>query len=332
MPGTRVALNLHGVEPRDLARGDVLVLADQWHPSRVIDASLRVLGSRPAPLTRRGAHLLAIGSAEHAVRLRILGAESIAPGASGIVRIHLPVDLPLVPGDRFVLREAGRGETVGGGEVLEVDPLLPARLAAPDRTIERVVAERGWVTADELERRTGQRCAPTVGAWVVDPHTLRDAQHALGARLTATGETGIDVASLDEREHALLATLADVTVRGTRAVLGQHDPLEREPWLAALRRHLFDPPSPEGVAASVVRDLVAAGHVVRLPNGVHLAREGVDAAAQVIAALSRVNPDGSTVAQIRDALASSRRVVVPLLEHLEAAGITRREGNRHHPT
>ncbi|GIS98574.1 MAG: hypothetical protein CM1200mP26_02870 [Acidimicrobiales bacterium] len=36
-------------------------------------------------------------------------------------------DLPataaaITPGDRFVLRESGRSETVGGGEVLDVDP------------------------------------------------------------------------------------------------------------------------------------------------------------------------------------------------------------------
>ena len=30
-----------------------------------------------------------------------------------------------VPGDRFVLRESGRDETVGGGEVLDVAPVLP---------------------------------------------------------------------------------------------------------------------------------------------------------------------------------------------------------------
>ena len=35
------------------------------------------------------------------------------------------MDLPLLPGDRYVLRETGRDETVGGGEVLDVHPVLP---------------------------------------------------------------------------------------------------------------------------------------------------------------------------------------------------------------
>ena len=63
---------------------------------------------------------------------------------------------PLLPGDRYVLRETGRDETVGGGEVLDVAPVLPASRARPDRRIERVVAERGWVDADELEALTGE--------------------------------------------------------------------------------------------------------------------------------------------------------------------------------
>src|SRR5205807_4744678 len=84
-----------------------------------------------------------------------------------------------MPGDRFVLRESGRGETVGGGEVLDVDPVLPAARARPERSVERVVAERGWVDVDELERLTGERRAPDVGRWAVDPAALAAAETRL---------------------------------------------------------------------------------------------------------------------------------------------------------
>ena len=40
--------------------------------------------------------------------------------------MHLPIGLPLVPGDRFILRESGQGVTLGGGEILDVDPVVPA--------------------------------------------------------------------------------------------------------------------------------------------------------------------------------------------------------------
>ena len=95
------------------------------------------------------------GSGEFPVKLRVLGAKALAPGETGAVRLHLPCRLPLLPGDRFVLREFGRSETVGGGEVLDVDPVLPASKANPDRSAERVVRERGWVQADELKLLVG---------------------------------------------------------------------------------------------------------------------------------------------------------------------------------
>src|SRR5213078_4800868 len=110
---------------------------------------------------------------------------AIEPGGEGFVRLHLPVALPLVPGDRFVLRESGRQETVGGGEVLDVAPVLPAGRARPSRAVDRVVAERGWVDAGELERLTGERRSPDVGRWVVAPDARAEATRALLATIDA---------------------------------------------------------------------------------------------------------------------------------------------------
>src|SRR5205807_166713 len=123
----------------------------------------------------RGAYQAYLGSGEHAVRLRVLGSDAIAPGSTGLVRLHLPVSLPLLPGDRYVLRESGRSETVGGGEILDVAPVLPAAKARPSRSVDRVVAERGWIPAAELERLTGERRAPTVSGWVTAPGVVEAA-------------------------------------------------------------------------------------------------------------------------------------------------------------
>ena len=41
--------------------------------------------------------------------------------------------MPVLPGDRFILRESGRDQTVGGGQILDIDPVVPASRARPDR-------------------------------------------------------------------------------------------------------------------------------------------------------------------------------------------------------
>ena len=150
-----MALNLNGVSHDDLRRGDCVVTPGRWRPTDRFDASLEVLASLDHAVSRRGAYLAYVGSRELPVKLRVLGNEALAPGGRGSVRLFLPVALPLLPGDRYILRESGRDETVGGGVVLDIDPVSKASRAAPDGTVERVVAERGWVDVDELELLTG---------------------------------------------------------------------------------------------------------------------------------------------------------------------------------
>jgi selenocysteine-specific elongation factor len=161
--GNRVALNLNGVGHDEIGRGHAVVTPDRWRPTDRFDASLDVLASLGHDVSRRGAFVAYVGSREMTVKLRVLGGDELAPGTSGAVRLFLPESLPLLPGDRYVLRESGRDETVGGGEVLDIDPITRASRARPDRSIERVVAERGWVDVHELDLLTGEAVEPTVG-------------------------------------------------------------------------------------------------------------------------------------------------------------------------
>jgi selenocysteine-specific elongation factor len=323
-PGTRVAVNLTGVDHHDLARGDALVVPDQWHLTDRFDASVHVLAALDHDLTRRGAFVSYIGSGEHAVRLRVLGTETLAPGADGAVRVFLPTALPLLPGDRFVLRESGRDETVGGGEVLDIEPVLRASRAAPDRTIERIVRERGWVTVADVERLTGQRVEPTVGDWLTTADELDAMRTVLLERVGAGGALGVDLASFDDRERAVLATLADVVIDATTVRPADVvDPFVDHPYLEVARSGGFMPPQPDDVDRGEVRELVRRGHLVAR-DGVFFHADTIDAAGALAAQLLATSPDGFTVAEFRDATGASRKFVLPLVAELDARGVTRR--------
>jgi selenocysteine-specific elongation factor len=275
-------------------------------------------------LSRRGAFLAYIGSGEHPVRLRVLGTESLAPGSVGAVRIFLARALPLLPGDRFVLRESGRDETVGGGEILDIEPVLRASHAAPDRTIDRVVSERGWVTVDDVERLTGELVEPTIGNWLTTDDELDTMRTSLVERVGAAGALGIDLASFDDRERAVLATLDDVvidaaTVRSAEVV----DPYVDHPYLDLARNGGFTPPQPDGVERAELRELVRRGHLVTR-DGMYFHAETIDAAASLAARLLAESPGGFTVAEFRDATGTSRKFVLPLVAELDARGVTRR--------
>jgi selenocysteine-specific elongation factor len=327
-PGCRAAVNLTGLGHREIRRGDAIVHPGQWHRTRVVDASLRVLPSAPRPVRTGGALLVHLGCEEHAAHLRVLGGGSIQPGSDGLVRLSLPVALPLLPGDRFVVWDSGAATTIGGGEVLDVDPVLRISEARPDRSVDRVVAERGWVEADLLERLTGVRREPVIGPWVVDPAVLQQVQENLRTRVDAAGPMGLDLASLGARERAVLDFDERVSTSAGRATsAGREDLLPSDPFLAALASEPFSPPPPEhaGVDRGVVRELVRRGLAVE-EAGIVFHVQAVDAAAVVAAQLLASKQDGFSVSELRGSLGTTRRFAMAILAILDRQGVTRRQG------
>ncbi len=329
-PGHRLAVNLVGVGHQDVRRGEALVHPGRWAASARFDGSLGVLAALDHDVSRRGAYVLHVGTAAVPCRLRVLGPDRLAPGEHGLVRLHLPVPLPLLPGDRFVVREHGRGETVGGGEVLDVDPVLRVSKAKPDRSVARVVAERGWVTADMLERLTGERAEPTVGRWVASPEALAETISSVASAVDGAGPLGLDAAGLDKRQRLVAeAGLVDgvALVDGRwRLAAAAPDTLESHPWLAAVRAQLFAPPPPDGVDRIELRELARRGLVLER-DGTWFAAEAVDAAALAAAALLRDHPEGVTLSQLREVWGTTRKWAVPLASLLDASGATRRRGD-----
>nr|MBA2309733.1 SelB C-terminal domain-containing protein [Pseudonocardiales bacterium] len=339
--GTRAALNLAGIDRRAVRRGDAIVRPDEWHLTALAEASLIVLGSVDHDVTQRGAFLAYLGTGEHTVRLRLLGASSLAPGAAGTVRLTWYHALPLVPGDRYVLRETGRGEIVGGGELLELDPVRSrrtsraARESQPSeagRSLPPVPREHDWVRADELERRLGVPVEAVVDGWVVSAATLQSARDALVERIDQSRPIGLDVARLDERERAVLTLLergqAAEIAAGYAVAPGWRDELARHPLVQLLEQHPFSPPAPATaeLPPEVLRALVRRGYVI-VKDGIYFAAMVRTSAAAILVELSRGRPEGFTLSEARQALGTTRKWAVPLLQLLDESGITVRHGD-----
>ena len=125
--GARIAVNLQGLGTDEIGRGDLLTEIDAVDPTHMFDTSVRWLGSKALP-DAVSVELLT-GTAERRARAAIIGTAPIETGDRGFLRIHIDADsegLPLLPGDRFVLRgfarDAGVGSTLGGGVVLDTAP------------------------------------------------------------------------------------------------------------------------------------------------------------------------------------------------------------------
>jgi selenocysteine-specific elongation factor len=121
-PGTRTAVNLSGLEHRQLRRGDVLGLPRSLLASRRLDARLTVLPQAASALRHRQQLMLYHGTAEHMVELSLLDRDALRPGEEGLVQLFSASTVVALDGDRFILRIPSPAETVAGGIILDVAP------------------------------------------------------------------------------------------------------------------------------------------------------------------------------------------------------------------
>jgi selenocysteine-specific elongation factor len=101
---------------------------------------------------------------------------------------------------------------------------------------------------------------------------------------------------------------------------------------AELSAKPFDPPSrshlvSDAASQQALRFLIHTGEAIELSEDVVMAAENVARAAGVIRQFIRTHGP-ATVSDLRQALGSSRRVVVPLLERLDRDGVTSRQGEK----
>jgi selenocysteine-specific elongation factor len=125
--GERCAINItgRGVSEDSLYRGDWLMHASLYAPTRRIDVDLQVLSSESRSLKHWTPTHLHIGAAYLASRVAVLSGGAIAAGARGLAQLVLEQDAFVVYGDGFVLRDQSAQRTIAGGHV--IDPLSPRR-------------------------------------------------------------------------------------------------------------------------------------------------------------------------------------------------------------
>jgi selenocysteine-specific elongation factor len=324
-PGHRCALNLVGVNHAEIFRGDALIVPDQWLPSTMFDASLTIVPSLQHRVTRRGSYSVYIGSGEFAAKIRLIGTRELQANENGFVRIALQTPIPILPGDRYILRESGRQETIGGGEVLDIAPTLRASKAKPNRSVERVISERQWVTAKELELLTGEVCQPMVGDWLTTAKLLDTTRKELALKLAKTSD-GLEISRLKPHEQAVLVTLPDVVIEMGRGRIKGASSITEHPYVGLFAKSGVTPPDTKTLDRNIVRQIVQRGLFVDI-DGVVFHISALETARLNVQKILQQHPNGFTVSQFRENLGITRKHAVPLLEALDRRAITKRNGD-----
>ncbi len=120
--GQRTAVNLLGVEKKDLSRGDTIVNRDFFTPTRNIDALLSVLKQATRTL-KTGTRIRYYNSTQEATgRMTLIGMDELTAGQEGFVQFRLEQPVIAQHGDRFIIRFYSPMETLGGGMALDPHP------------------------------------------------------------------------------------------------------------------------------------------------------------------------------------------------------------------
>lgn len=119
--GQRVAVNLSGIEVEDVYRGSVLVEPGLWQPALRLDVSLKLL-PEVKPLKHRQRVRFYLGTKEALGRVVLLDREELEGGATAFAQLLLEEPVVAAHRDRFILRTYSPLETIGGGEIIAVNP------------------------------------------------------------------------------------------------------------------------------------------------------------------------------------------------------------------
>ena len=132
--GQRTAVNLQGVEKREVQRGEVLIHPGTLTPTRRLDGYLTMLPTAEHPVTHASIHRFHVGTSLHLAKIYLLDKESLGPSDEGFVQFVFEEPVIALPKDRFVIRGSGKIQTLGGGEILAIHP--PRRKRNAPQTLE----------------------------------------------------------------------------------------------------------------------------------------------------------------------------------------------------
>jgi selenocysteine-specific elongation factor len=387
-PGGRVAVGLRGVSADEVHAGEVLCAPGAYEASLMVDVAVTLAPECPRPLKANDEVRVMWGARQDIAKVRLIGANAIAPGARGLARLRFSAPMIAYAGQRAILRRPSPAETIGGAVILDPAPppvrrrlddhralldavfggdldQIAAQLALSDGgTLSLAeVARLSRLSAAEVRDRLGGAFDPlgadliATRAAVVETRRAylaavaeahRQAPARAWAQLSAIRRGLARAASRDLLAHVekRLAADGEIRLEAAQVALPGHDPLAELSPAALARLRLIDgafrdggmnPPDiatvtePNPDDQALIGLLVESGRLVSLRNVALRQTLAFHAQAleDAVAALGAAFPPPTmfTTGEAREALATSRKFIVPVLEFLDTRGATLRRGD-----
>ena len=210
--GTRVAVNLAGLEVAEIGRGDVLATPGALKASSLFDVKLNLLKDAPKPLKTGARIRFHVGTGELIGRINLLDRPELKPGEQCFAQFRSETPSAAARGDRFVIRRYSPMITIGGGVIL--NPVAkrhrrndPAVLAALEAGTPREIVEQSL-----LQCPTGtDRPSLAKASGVADADSVIQSLISDGLAVEVAGKLihAQTLAQLSSRIHDAISTFHD---------------------------------------------------------------------------------------------------------------------------
>ena len=389
MPGQRVAVNLRNVKHEELRRGNVLSSPGFLKVTKKIDVDIELLGHLKHDLKNGSLVRVMFGTSEVIAKVRLLEKNTLLSGSSGLAQLICNSDVVTHRTERFVIRNISPVFTLGGGQILDLNPPQHKRF---DSSVMSRLQSTVKGDISEIFRST----LASAGVLGMDIETLRetleihpkdmeilvqsdDAVRVEELRIidkTSYQELKTEVLSIIDKFHMENPRQQGLTIGGISSLLSNKTDnrillqiireLEEESELCSngvfFSRINFDPldvlsenerlvtteleeyfmsaglesPSVDTLLKNrsnrdAYKFLTQIGTLIRLKtydrtSNFVLHRDVLDKVEEQLRDKFPY-PVGFSVSEARDYLGTTRKYIIPLLEHLDATGVTARAGN-----
>jgi selenocysteine-specific elongation factor len=216
--GMRAAVNLAGVDHKEVLRGQEIATPGYLKPSRVVTVRLHCLREMKRPIKHRAPVRFHVGTSEIMGAVSLLDCDTIEPGGWGIAQLFLEEPATTTWGQPFVIRGASATLTIGGGQVLQcVAKKIRRRHLEILERIEKLwtgdAKQRalhvawfgGYAGFTQADLVRGANLAPDQALQVIQQ--LRDEKHLVTVTLQAGRQVILHANIINELDERILGVL-----------------------------------------------------------------------------------------------------------------------------
>ena len=390
LQGSRVAVNISGIEVDDVERGEVVIKPGSYTSTSMIDVHFRLLADTDHRMRHDQEVKLYAGAAQRIAKVRLLGREVLNPGEEGWLQLLLSAPVIIIRGDRFILRRPSPSSTLGGGVVADAHPKRRHRLKdhavieqmeaflrgtpatvlqrtlegmgpvplsdalkeagisddEPEDAIRELLQNGELISLDEselsvessslvMDKNTWQTIVERIRKFLADYHRANPLKigmpiEELRSKMRMETKLATFLLEQAEKDGTVVIVPGYVSLKEHRVQLDDNEKIVVDQLLLKFDSNPYAPPSlketRQEIGEDLVQFLIESGSLVQVSDDVIFKADTYEEMVDKVK--KDLKKNGTiTVADVRDKFQTSRKYALALMEHLDAVGVTVREGD-----